>query len=279
MLAAGSYPVSAAFTSSNPYYGNSGGSNTLTVTKEDAVVTPSASNPGAVQVSSPGGTAASVTLGASVADTNDGFPGNISNVPSVTFTLSPVGPGSGYTLTVPVTGAGGVGGTVNASATFTTVAVIVYDVSITVNGNYYAGTASTVVAVFDPSLGFVTGGGKVVRNGVLGNFGFSVKYLKNGQAQGSFLYIEHRPSGDVKLKSNSLQSLSIVGNTGILLGKATLNRVGNYSFRATGVDNGEPGAADQFGLGVTSPNGATVTDLTFAPLTQGGGNIQVPRSR
>jgi hypothetical protein len=278
-LAAGSYPIVANFTSSNPYFQNSSGSNTLTVTKENAVVTPAASNPISVQVSSPGGTASSVTLGAAVADINDGFPGNISNVTTVTFAMSPVGPGSSYTLTVPVTGSGGVGGTVNASATFTNVAVNVYDVSITVNSNYYVGSGNTILAVFDPSLGFVTGGGTIIRNGVASNFGFNVKYLKNGQTQGSFLYIEHRPSGDVKLKSNSMQSLSVAGNTGIILGKATLNGIGNYSFRATAVDNGEPGTGDQFGLGVTSPNGTAVSDLTFSPVVLSGGNIQVPRSR
>ncbi|HEX8089456.1 MAG TPA: M36 family metallopeptidase [Blastocatellia bacterium] len=278
-LASGSYPIAANFTSSNPYYQNSGGSNTLTVTKENAVVTPAASSPNSVQVSSPGGTASSVTLAASVADINDGFPGNISNVASVTFTLSPVGPGSGYALTVPVTGSGGVGGTVNASATFTNVSVNVYDVTIVINGNYYIGGTNTVLAVFDPSLGFVTGGGTFIRNGVVANFGFNVKYLKNGQAQGSMLYLEHRPGGDVKLKSNSLQSLSVAGNTGIILGKATLNGVGNYGFRATVVDNGEPGTGDQFGLGVTSPNGAAVSDLTFSPVTLAGGNIQVPGNR
>ncbi|HVG20114.1 MAG TPA: M36 family metallopeptidase [Blastocatellia bacterium] len=278
-LAAGSYPIVASFTSSNPYYQNSSGSNTLTVTKENAVVTPAASSPTSVQVSSPGGTASSVTLVASVADINDGFPGNISNVASVTFTLSPIAAGPSYTLTVPVTGGGGVGGTVNASAPFTNVAVNVYEVAISVNGNYYTGGAGTILAVFDPSLGFVTGGGTINRNGVLANFGFNVKYQKNGQAQGSFLYIEHRPGGDVKLKGNSMQSLSIAGNTGIFLGKATLNGVGNYSFRATATDNGEPGSGDQFGLAVTSPNGSAVSDLTFSPVTLSGGNIQVPQGR
>jgi len=54
--------------------------------------------------------------------------------------------------------------------------------------------------VYDPSLGFVTGGGTVMHNGVPANFAFSAKYLKNGQTQGSLLYLEHRASGDVVLK-------------------------------------------------------------------------------
>jgi hypothetical protein len=76
-------------------------------------------------------------------------------------------------------------------------------------------------------------------------------------------------------------SLSIVKNsltsaTGILLGKATLNGVGAYSFRAVATDNGEPGTTDTFGLQVKDPSGAVVTDLGFDPLLLDGGNVQVP---
>jgi hypothetical protein len=47
--------------------------------------------------------------------------------------------------------------------------VNVYDVTITVGGNYYAGAASSVLAVYDPSLGFTTGGGRIVPHGVFRN--------------------------------------------------------------------------------------------------------------
>ena len=53
----------------------------------------------------------------------------------------------------------------------------------------------------------------------------NIKYLKNGNAQGSLLYIEHRPTGDVKLKSNALSAMAIVGNEAIPTGKATVNGV------------------------------------------------------
>ncbi|MCL4504774.1 MAG: hypothetical protein M1140_01950 [Chloroflexi bacterium] len=86
----------------------------------------------------------------------------------------------------------------------------VYDVHIAVAGNYYTGTTDTVLAVYDLSLGFTTGGGTITRNGVLANFGFNVKYLSNGKVQGNVLYIEHRAIGDVMLKSNAMGSLSIV---------------------------------------------------------------------
>ena len=116
----------------------------------------------------------------------------------------------------------------------------------------------------------------MVHNGVMANFGTTSKYLKNGQIQGGLLYIEHRPSGDVMLKSKALISLSVVGNGAVLVSKATLNGVGNYSFQATLVDNGEPGARDQFGLVTAAPDGSQVTGMTFTPSTLLGGNIQVP---
>jgi hypothetical protein len=148
---------------------------------------------------------------------------------------------------------------------------------MTIGGNYYLGSAGSILTVYDPSLGFTTGGGTVMHDGIPASFGFSVKYLKNGQAQGSLLYVEHRASGDVKLKSNAMQSLAIVGDVAVILGKATLGAVGNHGFMATAHDAGESGTADQFGLQVTSPDGFIVPDLTFPMQTLTGGNIQVPK--
>jgi hypothetical protein len=275
LLAAGSYPVKAVFSSSNPVILGSMGTSTLTVTKENAVVTPSASNPTQVKVNSPGGSAGPITLCAAVAEVSDGSPGDITNAAPVTFTLSPVGPGSPITQNGALSG-GGVGGTLTACATFNNVPVNVYDVAINVGGNNYAGSGGATLAVFDPSLGFVTGAAAIVHDGRIAILVFSVKYKKNGAPQGELLYVEHRPTGLVKLESASLQSLSIVGNTGVFIGKAALNGVGNHTFRATVVDNGEPGRNDQFGLQVTAPSGAIIADLTFDPITLSAGNIQVP---
>jgi extracellular elastinolytic metalloproteinase len=273
-LAQGSYPIIATYSSSSPGTG-SVGSSTLTVAKEDAVVTPSDSNPTSVKVNSPGGTAGPITLCAAINEASDGSPGDISLATPVTFTLTPVAPGTTITRTATTSG-GGVGGTLTACVTLSNVPVNVYDVGISVGGSYYTGSGGAVLAVYDPSLGFVTGGGTVFHNGVKANFGFNVKYKSNGAPQGELLYIECQPTGLVKLKSTSMQSLSIVGNTGIFIGKATLNGVGNHGFRATVVDNGEPGSNDQFGLRVTAPGGAIIPGLTFDPITLSGGNIQVP---
>jgi hypothetical protein len=156
--------------------------------------------------------------------------------------------------------------------------VNLYEVSFAIGGNFYTGSGESVLTVYDPSLGFVTGGGTITNpvTGYTANFGFNVKFLKNANSQGSVLYMEHRPDGDVKLKSNALGPLAIVGNQGIVTGKGTLNDVGNYTFTMTGIDNGDPGANDRYGLKVNQPNGAILTNLTFNPIKVDAGNIQVP---
>src|SRR5215471_21558158 len=76
-LAQGSYPIVATYSGSTPGTGSSG-SGTLTVSKEDAVVTASDSNPTSVRVNSPGGTAGPITLCAAINEPSDGSPGDIS---------------------------------------------------------------------------------------------------------------------------------------------------------------------------------------------------------
>lgn len=276
---AGTYPVT--FFVDDGYNPPVSASLNINVTPEDAILTPSDSNPSSIKVSTAGGTAGPVTLTAAITEaSDDDTNGNISNAQPVTFTLLPVGSGSPISCSATTDG-GGVGGTLTASCTFNNVPVNVYDVHIAIGGNYYTGTADALLAVYDPSLGFTTGGGTIMHNGVLANFGFNVKYLSNGKAQGHLIYIEHRATGDVVLKSNAMGSLSIVKNnptsySAIILGKATLDGVGNYSFQSVVTDNGEPGTSDQFSLQVKNSTGTVVSDLTFDPITLIGGNIQVP---
>jgi hypothetical protein len=272
---AGGYSVEVQFTSTDPGYLNSTGTGTLTVSRENATVTPRSNNPLAVKVSTSGGTAASITLVANISEVADDTSlGDIGNAVPVTFTLRPLAGGSTITKVATVSGSGA--GPLVASVTLTNLPVNVYDVSIGIGGNYYTGSAETCLAVYDPSLGYVTGAGTVTRGGVAANFAFNAKYVKGGQLQGSLFYIEHRVGGDVVLKSNAMGALAIVGNKAVLTGKATLGGVGNYKFQATVLDNGDPGSSDQFGLQVTDPSGAIVTSLTFNPLTLSGGNIVVP---
>jgi hypothetical protein len=89
------------------------------------------------------------------------------------------------------------------------------------------------------------------------------------------VYVERRQNHEVKLEIVSVQSLAVVGNTGVLIGRAIFNG-GDCVFRATVIDNDLLGKRDKFGLQVTTPSGAIIQDLTFDPITLSSGNIVVP---
>src|SRR5262249_2967299 len=157
LLAQGGYTIKAMYSGSSSSFTSSSATNTLTVSREDAVVTPSTSNPTAINVNSPGGTAGPITVSASIVEKSDGSQGNISLAIPITCTLSPILAGSTYTVTATTSG-GGVGGTLTATCAFPSVAVNAYMLKFTIGGSYYTGSAQSVLAVSDPSLGFVTGG-------------------------------------------------------------------------------------------------------------------------
>ena len=119
----------------------------------------------------------------------------------------------------------------------------------------------------------MAGGVRLIHNGFKANVAVNIKYLKNGNAQGSLVYIEHRPTGNVSVKSTVMGSLAIVGNEAIATGKAG----SGTNFIARIIDNGEPGSSDRFGLRVTNSSGAIVVDLTFDPIQLSGGNFSVPK--
>jgi subtilisin family serine protease len=276
-VGAGAHTITAAFTSTNSAFLNNSNTGTLTVSKEDADVTPASTNPFAVKVNAPGGTGGPITLCFDMNEVSDGSPGNTSNITSVTVNILPIGSGSPVPSGAVSFSGGGVGATRTACVTLNNVPVNVYDVMLTINGNFYQGSGSTVLAVYDPSLGFVAGGGQLIHNGYKASIGVNIKYLKSGNAQGSLLYIEHRPGGDVVVKSNAIGTMAIVGNEAVPTGKANVNGGGNYGFIGRVIDNGEPGLTDQFGLRVTDPGGNIVLDLTFSPITLSGGNFSVPK--
>ncbi len=273
-LGAGSYPITATFTSTSPSFADSQGTATLTVTRESATVSPLPSDPTSVKVSSPGGLAGPVTLGAAITEVADGSPGDISRAVPVSFKLIPIGPGTSYACLAP---SGSVSGqTLTVSCTFTNVAVNDYEVQIDIEGSYYQGSADPTLIIYDPSNGFITGGGTIVRGGTRASLSFEVKYLPNGRPQGSLLYVEHRQGGDVVVRSSGITAMTIVaGKIGYAAGSATVNGTGRYSFLLTVIDNGEPGRNDRFGLQVKDSHGTPVASLTFSPTTLTGGNLVV----
>ena len=276
-IPAGPHTITAAYTSTNAAFLNSSNTGTLTVTREDADVDPAALNPFAVKVNAPGGTGGPIPLCFEMNEVSDGSPGDTNNITSVTVNVVPIGSGLAVPTGAAILSGGGVGATRTACVTLNNVPVNVYDVTLTINGNFYQGTGSTVLTVYDPSLGFVTGGGQLIHNGFKASIGVNIKYLKSEKAQGALLYIEHRPTGDVVVKSNAIGTMAIVANEALPTGKATVNGGGNHSFIARIIDNGEPGFADRFGLRVTDSGGNILIDLTFDPIQLSGGNFSVPK--
>jgi subtilisin-like proprotein convertase family protein len=271
-LAQGGYPLTATFSSSTNST-TSSGSSTLTVASEDAIVTPLASNPAVVMVSSSGGTTGPISLCATINEVNDGRFGDISLAAPVRFTLTPVASGAPPITQTATTSGGGVGGTLMACAPLNNVPVNVYSVVVSASGSFYTGSARSALTVFDPSLRSFRGIGTIVRNGSTATFLINASY-RNGAPDGGLIYADNNPANPVTVQTNTLQSLSVVGNTGVMVGAMTLNGVPNYTFRVIAIDNGSSGRGDQFGLQVFSPSGDIVPNLTFDPVVLRGGNIQ-----
>ncbi len=275
----------------------------IVVAAEDATVSFSGSNPVGVQVSAPGGTSAAFALTVYVEETEPDLAtvsaaaGNIGNA-TVAMNLVPVGPGNtvaGSCAPVGVTGSGYTQ-VLEVSCNFSGAPVNTYTATATITGGYYAGGSEDVVTVFDPSLGFTTGGGSFLWPGTTDRttFGYTMKYKKNGaNASGSLLVIRHLADGTkYRLKSNALGGLAI-GDGGTFdwasfTGKATYlqpgwpDALGNYGFVAYVEDHGTPGRGDRFWLQVHDRSGKVVSVSSMtAPAaanaaTLTGGNIVVP---
>jgi len=146
----GTYSITANYVSTNPLFLDSSGSGTLTVIREDAAVTPSSSNPGSIPATKPDGTA-SFSLSAAITEVPDGSAGDISKAVPVSFTLTPVS--SGSTIMVVATTSGGGVGTLTATASFTDVPLNTYEVTMSIGGDFYRGSARSVIVVLNTPTG------------------------------------------------------------------------------------------------------------------------------
>ena len=279
---------------------------TFTVTTEDATVAFDSDNPAGLQVSAPGGSlnAGALQLKVTVMEKEPDLPtatalaGDISNA-GLTVTLASISGGSTYALNCPsaVVGIGYAGVKTFTCSNSAALPVDAYDVTATVAGNYYAGSSLDEFTVYDPSLGFATGGGKFFQGDRV-NFGFVMKYNKSGSSlKGSFVAVRHHPDGTVsRIKSNALGNLALqnLNSCGVANfdGKATyttwdrtansgaggyVNSGGN-SFRVQANDCNEPGTgADSIWIG--GPGDFNMGGLpTGSMQTLTGGNIVVPHT-
>jgi hypothetical protein len=164
--------------------------------------------------------------------------------------------------TIVETGGGG-----SASATHTYLAAGIYTVSVTIAGNSCTtATATRQLVVYDPSVGFVTGGGWIsspagayaVDPTLVGraNFGFVSKYLKgatvpSGQTEFQFQAAHLNFHGDL------YEWLVVSGARAQYKGSGSLNGAPGYTFMVTAVDGNMlgTGVADRFRIRIWHAGG------------------------
>ena len=192
----------------------------LTVEPENASVDFDSDNAVAIKVAAPGEDSRPFSLIVYVHETvpdtpaEAAHPGDIS-LAQVSMLLQPVGPGGTETGTcVPgaVTG-NGYDAILAVTCNFNEVPVNTYAIDASVGGGYYVDTSEDVLTVYDPSLGFTTGGGWFYWPGSSDktNFGYTMKYNKKAtKVQGSLLLIRHLSDGSIyRVKSNALYGLAL----------------------------------------------------------------------
>jgi len=139
------------------------------------------------------------------------------------------------------------GGTVVGS-TYTAGAVPgIYEVCLTVNdGTVNSDSNCTIVVVYDPSGGFVTGGGWIDSpvNGDYqymqvdgkASFGFVAKYQKGATVPDGNTEFQFK-AGDLNFHSTSYEWLVVAGNTAQFKGEGTINGQGSYKFMLSADDD------------------------------------------
>jgi hypothetical protein len=316
-VADGNYPIRVDFAEDDSRALRASiGDGSLVVSPEDAAIAYSDASPLAVRVLTPGGNSGPFSVDVDVTEKSPDLPlegslaapGDI-DLAEVDIMLQPIGPGSpGIPLSCQrwVVGTG-YDRTLTVSCEFNEVPVNTYSVLVMVNGmGYYSGKIEEVVTVFDPSLGFTTGGGYFLWPGTNDktNFGFTVKYNKKlTNVKGSLLLIRHLPDGTLfRVKSNALYGLAVGEEEDVetretfgwasFSGKATYREpgwpepVGNHEFIAYVEDRNEPGSGlDRFWIQVKDKDGIPIpvmsipTPATGNAVELGGGNIVVPHSQ
>jgi microsomal dipeptidase-like Zn-dependent dipeptidase len=278
---------------------------------EDVTVSFDEANLVAVKVDTDGGDSPPFSLTIYLNETLPDLPDDDTEAPGdirlavASMTLVPVGPGGSIDGTCTPQNAGSIAGdsyddVLEIRCDFDDVSVNVYSVMVTVNdAGYYAGMGEDATVIYDPSLGFTTGGGKLFWPGTLEktNFGYIMKYNKKGKkVQGNLLVIRHRDDGNIyRLKSNAVTGLAISPMTSSFgwasfNGKGTfkdwdwVDPIGNHEFTVYVEDHGEPGENDRFWLEIVDKDGQVVGVLsmdnpaTSEAVTLSGGNIVVPHT-
>lgn len=261
----GSYPVTITVSDgSNPPVTQTVN---VTVTKESLVIQPS-SAPASVSVKSATGTVKSLTLSATIRETDDAVAGDLVKAGPITYTLQPVVSGKSYSVTVlhktsPLVPHAATG-MISVKATFKNVVQNVYRVVIGVNSAYYEAAGYSMLTVSSPAAyKSVSAEGDLVVNNAPTYFRLAVTRTAAGKTQSVFRYIEQHPTGDVTLTGTLVGGVVVKGHYASMQLKGSMNGVSGYRFGIGVYDRGTPGKIDRVSMVVISPTAAVVQGCTF----------------
>ena len=290
----GAATVTASYRGS-PSYASLTTTSSLSIGKESATIATARTNPKGIAVAAGRSGAGTFTLSATVRETPDASPGDITRITRVQFGLTAVGGGAS-----PGCSATGAGLVLNRTthvltATCTVPAgtpVNVYDVTadIPATNAFYAGSSHDALNVYRPTAPGTSGGGSIAAAALPPNttatFGFTVANTTQGATNGRFIYVlsTWSPAGILikqdLLKSNLIGTLVTSTPNGpssaTFTGRATLNGVGGYSLGVTVHDSI---GGDTYGAQtVTAPVGAPTAPLGIrltSATTIGSGVIAI----
>jgi PKD repeat protein len=174
----------------------------------------------------------------------------------------------------------------------------VYTVTMTVRddgGATAQASASAYIVVYDPSAGFVTGGGWITSPAAAcqlssacasatgkASFGFVAKYKQGQSAPDGNTQFQFQ-AGGLKFSSTSYDWLVVASSKAQYKGRGTVNGGGSYGFLLTAIDGDAKGDADQFRIKIWDlGSGAVVYDNKLGSSDDsddatalGGGSIQI----
>ena len=240
-----------------------------------------------------------ITLRATVFDDDDGNWGDLTKI-NVTITILDsvtiltLASHTYNALQVETTHVFGVGvALITIDNPFTLEGEYLVQISFEPNENhYYHGDPSMPVAliIYEPVGDFVTGGGWIEdANGNKGNFGFNVKYKKNGLPKGQAIFVYKEGEYTVIVKANAWVGMAIISedNYTIFEAKCNVKKVdcstgeiiweeGNYRLIIEAWDHSKDGKGDVIQIRVLDKIGLIFYESGFDPYGHLlGGNIVI----
>ena len=167
-----------------------------------------------------------------------------------------------------------------------------YTVSLTVTDSYGESdtdTWSQYIVIYDPSAGFVTGGGWI--DSPVGacpsdstltgkaSFGFVAKYKKGADVPMGTTEFQFKV-GDLNFHSDSYEWLLIAGAKAMFKGTGTINGEGCYKFMVVAVDGAltNDGSPDTFRIKIWTEDEVTGEETVYydnGGTVLGGGSITI----